>query len=793
MGLFTRKTKEQKLEKARTRLDDTTRSLDTKQYEAQAERIFNLAEQFRALSDEELQTKTQQLKKRVNEGAKLDEILEEAYATVCAASTRVLNMTPYKVQIIGALSLNSGNVAEMRTGEGKTLTSTMPIYLNALSGMGVHVVTVNDYLASRDAHEMGELFTWLGLTVGLNGRGSTALEKRIAFKMDITYTTNSEIGFDYLRDNMVKTKEDKVLRGLNYAIIDECDSILIDEARTPLIISGGAVSTANLYQVADDFVRALKAEHFSIDTESKTVSLTTDGTKFAEQGFNIPNLYDVKHSALVRHIQNALKAHKIMLKDVDYMVNNGKIVIIDQSTGRALAGRAYSEGLHQAIEAKEGVKINPETKTIATITYQNFFRLYNKLAGMTGTAKTEEEEFLETYNMKVEVIPTNKTIARVDATDFIFGKQHAMHNALIAEVKELHEKGQPVLIGTRSVEASEILSQKLNEKGLEHVILNAKNNASESEIIKNAGQKGAITISTNMAGRGTDIKLADGVRELGGLAVIGCERHESRRIDNQLIGRAGRQGDPGYSRFYLSFEDELFVRYVGEKALRNANRMGENQFESRLLANMVESAQKRVEGVNYDQRKNVVKYDDVIRQQRDVMYRQRDAALFSEDLENVMKIMYNTVAKTAVDAFTISIDKENRIDGLKLIDAAIEKQLIDAGDLRLEDIANATPDEAIEIIRPILMKKYYAQVEKIGKDIFMNVERRILIDIIDRNWQDHIDTMTKLRAGIHLRSYAQRNPLEAYVSEGYKLFEDLKVKIAHEIAFAVQSVKIKEN
>lgn len=605
-----------------------------------ADAVIALEPHMQGLTDEQLKHKTLEFKERIEKGETLDDLLVEAFAVVREASTRVLGMTPYKVQIIGGIALHGGNIAEMKTGEGKTLTSTMPAYLNALDGKGVHIITVNEYLASRDAREMGELYRWLGLTVGLNLTGMTSEEKKAQYACDITYSTNNELGFDYLRDHMVLYAKQMVQRKLNYAIVDEVDSILIDEARTPLIISGGQKRTANLYVHADHFVKGLKDEEdYTIDIKTKNIQLNEGGIEKAEKAFRIDNLYDIKHAVLLHHINNALKANYIMARDVDYVIQEDEIVIVDQFTGRLMKGRAYSEGLHQAIQAKEGVSIKQETSTLATITFQNLFRLYSKLSGMTGTAKTEEEEFRNIYNMMVVEIPTNRPIARLDAPDLVYKDMNAKFNAVVADVIERHKKGQPVLLGTVAVETSEYISQLLKRKGIPHNVLNAKNHEREAEIIMDAGKKGSVTIATNMAGRGTDIKLTDEVKELGGLAVIGTERHESRRIDNQLRGRSGRQGDPGYTRFYLSFQDELMRRFGSDRMHAMVDKLGmdENEpIESKMVTKAVESAQKRVEGNNYDMRKNLLEYDDVIRRQREVIYGQRQDILETEDLTDII-------------------------------------------------------------------------------------------------------------------------------------------------------------
>ena len=621
--------------------------------EKTAEQVMALANDMEALSDDALREKTQEYKHRYEEGETLDSLLIEAFATSREAARRTIGEYPYKVQIMGAVAMHQGDIAEMKTGEGKTLTSTMCVYLNALSGKGVHVVTVNDYLAGRDAEWMGQIYRFLGLSVGVNSRPLTPSQKRDAFNCDITYTTNSELGFDYLRDNMVTDVKDRVLRGLHVAIVDEVDSILVDESRTPLIISGGAKKTANLYLQADAFAKRLKGDDFEIDEKTRQIMLSEKGVSVAERYFKIKNLYDVDHTQLVHHITQALKANYIMKNEVEYVVQDDEIVIVDQFTGRTMPGRAYSDGLHQAIEAKEGVSIKEETSTLATITYQNFFRLYDKLAGMTGTAKTEEEEFLDIYNMRVIEIPTNRPVQRIDYPDAIFANPRLKFAALVKEVKELYEKGQPVLVGTISVETSELVHELLRKERIPHEVLNAKNHAREAEIIAKAGRPKSVTIATNMAGRGTDIKLTDESRALGGLVVLGSERHESRRIDNQLRGRSGRQGDPGYSRFYVSLKDELMIRFGGDKFEKLFESMGDAQIESKMVTKSISQAQKRVEGYNYDVRKQLLDYDDVLRKQREIMYEQRNFVLENEDVHGIVRDMIDRVIDSVVDAWII--------------------------------------------------------------------------------------------------------------------------------------------
>ena len=641
--------------------------------EKTAEQVMALANDMEALSDDALREKTQEYKHRYEEGENLDSLLVEAFATSREAARRTIGEYPYKVQIMGAVAMHQGDIAEMKTGEGKTLTSTMCVYLNALSGKGVHVVTVNDYLAGRDAEWMGQIYRFLGLTVGVNSRPLTPSQKRDAFNCDITYTTNSELGFDYLRDNMVTDVKDRVLRGLHVAIVDEVDSILVDESRTPLIISGGAKKTANLYLQADAFAKRLKGDDFEIDEKTRQIMLSEKGVSVAERYFKIKNLYDVDHTQLVHHITQALKANYIMKNEVEYVVQDDEIVIVDQFTGRTMPGRAYSDGLHQAIEAKEGVSIKEETSTLATITYQNFFRLYDKLAGMTGTAKTEEEEFLDIYNMRVIEIPTNRPVQRIDYPDAIFANPRLKFAALVKEVKELYEKGQPVLVGTISVETSELVHELLRKERIPHEVLNAKNHAREAEIIAKAGRPKSVTIATNMAGRGTDIKLTDESRALGGLVVLGSERHESRRIDNQLRGRSGRQGDPGYSRFYVSLKDELMIRFGGDKFEKLFESMGDAQIESKMVTKSISQAQKRVEGYNYDVRKQLLDYDDVLRKQREIMYEQRNFVLENEDVHGIVRDMIDRVIDSVVDAnvdhtrHDESVDYAGVLQGLELL------------------------------------------------------------------------------------------------------------------------------
>lgn len=757
-----------------------------KKYEAKAQEVDALKDKMAALNDGELQDKTVEFRARLKKGETLDDLLPEAFAVIREAAKRVIGEFPYMAQIIGSIVMHNGDIAEMKTGEGKTLTSIMCTYLNALSGEGVHVVTVNEYLASRDARWMGQIFEFLGLSVGVNARELTPDQKRAAYACDITYTTNAELGFDYLRDNMVTRVQDRVLRGLHFAMVDEVDSILVDESRTPLIISGGKRQTANLYKQADIFAKALGPDDYTIDAQSKAIQLTDSGVDRAEKMFSIKNLYDIQHTQLVHHIQQALKANYIMGKDVEYVVQDNEIVIVDQFTGRIMKGRAYSDGLHQAIEAKEGVTIKEETSTLATITYQNFFRLYDKLAGMTGTAKTEEEEFLDTYNMRVISIPTNRPVQRIDYPDAIFANQKLKFNALVKEVIACHEKGQPVLVGTISVEVSEQLSEMLREIGIKHEVLNAKNHAREAEIIALAGRKGAVTIATNMAGRGTDIKINDEVRALGGLAVLGSERHESRRIDNQLRGRSGRQGDPGYSRFYVSLRDELMVRFGGEKLEGLFDKLGDEQIESPMVTKAITSAQKRVEGQNFDIRKSLLEYDDVLRQQREIMYEQRNYVLENEDVHAIVRDMFDRVITATIrnnaDPKHDKVNGEEAVKGLDVL--GCPEGLISASELDGKSI-----DEAATLAADKAWKAYNDKIEPVMEG-YLPFEKNIVLKTMDRNWIDHIDTMDKLRNGIHLRSYAQTQPLQAYVEEGYAMFEEMMEQIAREVVFYANKMNI---
>ncbi|QSB49488.1 preprotein translocase subunit SecA [Parageobacillus toebii] len=761
-----------------------------------ADQVDALGPEMAKLSDEQLRQKTEEFKARYQQGESLDDLLVEAFAVVREGAKRALGLYPYKVQIMGGIVLHEGNIAEMKTGEGKTLTATMPVYLNALTGKGVHVVTVNEYLATRDATEMGKLYEFLGLTVGLNLSGMSREEKQAAYNADITYGTNNEFGFDYLRDNMVLYKEHIVQRPLHYAIIDEVDSILIDEARTPLIISGTAQKSTALYIQANAFVRTLKKDvDYTYDEKTKSVQLTEEGITKAEKAFGIDNLFDLKHVTLNHHINLALRAHVTMHRDVDYVVEDGKVVIVDQFTGRLMRGRRYSDGLHQAIEAKEGLEIQNESMTLATITFQNYFRMYEKLAGMTGTAKTEEEEFRNIYNMQVVVIPTNKPVIREDRPDLIFRTMEGKFRAVVEDIAQRHAKGQPVLVGTVSIETSELLSNMLKKRGIPHNVLNAKNHAKEAEIIAQAGQKGAVTIATNMAGRGTDIKLGEGVKELGGLAVIGTERHESRRIDNQLRGRAGRQGDPGVSQFYLSLEDELMRRFGSESLMSMMDRLGMDDsqpIQSKMVTKAVESAQKRVEGNNFDARKQLLQYDDVLREQREIIYRQRYEVLDSDNLRGIIEKMIQSVIERVVNAHTPKEELPEEWNLKGIIDY-INANLLPEGDVTVNDLRGKEPEEMIELIWEKVKARYDEKEQQIPPEQMREFERVIVLRAVDMKWMDHIDAMEQLRQGIHLRAYGQIDPLREYQMEGYAMFENMIASIEEEVAKYIMKAEIHSN
>ncbi|HDJ7048133.1 TPA: preprotein translocase subunit SecA [Staphylococcus aureus] len=769
---------------------------EIKQLGKLADKVIALEEKTAILTDEEIRNKTKQFQTELadidnvkKQNDYLDKILPEAYALVREGSKRVFNMTPYKVQIMGGIAIHKGDIAEMRTGEGKTLTATMPTYLNALAGRGVHVITVNEYLSSVQSEEMAELYNFLGLTVGLNLNSKTTEEKREAYAQDITYSTNNELGFDYLRDNMVNYSEDRVMRPLHFAIIDEVDSILIDEARTPLIISGEAEKSTSLYTQANVFAKMLKQdEDYKYDEKTKSVHLTEQGADKAERMFKVENLYDVQNVDVISHINTALRAHVTLQRDVDYMVVDGEVLIVDQFTGRTMPGRRFSEGLHQAIEAKEGVQIQNESKTMASITFQNYFRMYNKLAGMTGTAKTEEEEFRNIYNMTVTQIPTNKPVQRNDKSDLIYISQKGKFDAVVEDVVEKHKAGQPVLLGTVAVETSEYISNLLKKRGIRHDVLNAKNHEREAEIVAGAGQKGAVTIATNMAGRGTDIKLGEGVEELGGLAVIGTERHESRRIDDQLRGRSGRQGDKGDSRFYLSLQDELMIRFGSERLQKMMSRLGlddSTPIESKMVSRAVESAQKRVEGNNFDARKRILEYDEVLRKQREIIYNERNSIIDEGDSSQVVDAMLRSTLQRSINYYINTADDEPEYQ--PFIDY-INDIFLQEGDITEDDIKGKDAEDIFEVVWAKIEAAYQSQKD-ILEEQMNEFERMILLRSIDSHWTDHIDTMDQLRQGIHLRSYAQQNPLRDYQNEGHELFDIMMQNIEEDTCkFILKSV-----
>ena len=767
---------------------------ELRRLEKMADKVLKYEDQMAALTDDQLKAKTDEFKERYNKGESLDSLLYEAFAVVREAAKRVLGLFPYKVQVMGGIVLHHGDVPEMRTGEGKTLTATMPVYLNALAGEGVHVVTVNEYLTERDATEMGELYSWLGLSVGINLAAKSPMEKKEAYLCDITYSTNSEIGFDYLRDNMVVRAENMVQRPLNYALVDEVDSILIDEARTPLIVSGAnAVETSQLYHMADHFVKSLDKDDYIIDIQSKTIGLSDSGIDKAESYFKLENLYDIENVALTHFIDNALRANYIMILDIDYVVSEEQeILIVDQFTGRTMEGRRYSDGLHQAIEAKEGVPIQDETKTSASITYQNLFRMYKKLAGMTGTGKTEEEEFREIYNIRVIPIPTNRPIQRIDHSDLLYASLDAKFKAVVEDVKARYQKGQPVLVGTVAVETSDFLSKKLVEAGVPHEVLNAKNHYREAQIIMNAGQRGAVTIATNMAGRGTDIKLGEGVRELGGLCVIGTERHESRRIDNQLRGRSGRQGDPGESQFYLSLEDDLMKRFGSErlKGIFERLNMSDEAIESRMLTRQVEAAQKRVEGNNYDTRKQVLQYDDVMREQREIIYAQRyDVITADRDLAPEIHAMIRRTIGRIVDAHARSKEDEK----LEAILNFAKYNLLPEDSISRSDLVGLSDQAIKDELYQRALKVYDSQVAKLrDEDAVKEFQKVLILRVVDNKWTDHIDALDQLRNAVGLRGYAQNNPVVEYQAEGFRMFNDMIGSIEFDVTRLMMKAQIHE-
>ena len=767
---------------------------ELRRLEKMADKVLKYEDEMAAMTDEQLQAKTEEFKQRYQNGETLDQLLYEAFAVVREGAKRVLGLFPYKVQVMGGIVLHHGDVPEMRTGEGKTLTATMPVYLNALAGQGVHVVTVNEYLTERDATEMGELYSWLGLSVGINLAAKSPMEKKEAYLCDITYSTNSEIGFDYLRDNMVVRAENMVQRPLNYALVDEVDSILIDEARTPLIVSGAnAVETSQLYHMADYFVKSLDKEDYIIDIQSKTIGLSDSGIDKAEDYFKLENLYDIENVALTHFIDNALRANYIMTLDIDYVVSEEQeILIVDQFTGRTMEGRRYSDGLHQAIEAKEGVPIQDETKTSASITYQNLFRMYKKLAGMTGTGKTEEEEFREIYNIRVIPIPTNRPIQRIDHSDLLYASLDAKFKAVVEDVKARYQKGQPVLVGTVSVETSDFLSKKLVAAGIPHEVLNAKNHYKEAQIIMNAGQRGAVTIATNMAGRGTDIKLGEGVRELGGLCVIGTERHESRRIDNQLRGRSGRQGDPGESQFYLSLEDDLMKRFGSErlKGVFERLNMSDEAIESRMLTRQVEAAQKRVEGNNYDTRKQVLQYDDVMREQREIIYAQRhDVITADRDLAPEIHAMIRRTINRIVDNHARAKQEEK----LEAILNFAKYNLLPENSISLEDLTGLSDQAIKDELYKRALEVYDSQVAKLrDEEAVKEFQKVLILRVVDSKWTDHIDALDQLRNAVGLRGYAQNNPVVEYQAEGFRMFNDMIGSIEFDVTRLMMKAQIHE-
>ena len=769
---------------------------ELKKFMSIADKIEQKSEEYEKLTDKDLKNKTKEFKSELESGKTLDDIIIDAFATVREVAKRVINEKPYYTQILGALAIHYGNIAEMKTGEGKTLTSVMPAYLNALTGEGVHIVTVNEYLASRDANWMGKIFEFLGLTVGINSRDLSQEEKRKQYNSDILYSTNNEIGFDYLRDNMVVRKEDRVQRPLNFAIVDEVDSVLIDEARTPLIISGGSMHSTNQYMDAQRFVSRLKEnEDYTIDEKTRSISLTDEGSKKCEEFYSIDNMYDIKYSALVHHVNQALRANYTMKNEVDYVVQDGEVIIVDQFTGRLMRGRAFSEGLHQAIEAKEGVKIQEETKTLATITFQNLFRMYKKLSGMTGTAKTEEEEFRNIYNMYVIQIPTNKPIIRKDMADLLFATKKDKYRAIVEEIKERHATGQPILVGTIAIETSEIISDLLRKERIKHEVLNAKNHAREAEIIAKAGEMGSVTIATNMAGRGTDIKLGEGVKELGGLCVIGTERHESRRIDNQLRGRSGRQGDPGYTQFYVSFEDDLMVRFGTDrfKGILEAAGLGTTiNLRSKTMTRNVESAQKKVEGNNFDIRKSLLQYDDVIGKQREIIYQRRNEILDKESIhESIINLIKNHVYEL-VHSHLIDQPELLEFDCSEICEY-VNENLLKNSNIKVSEIINKSKEDVITIIEDKIINEYESKIKELPIEIVNDFEKVIALRVIDTHWMEHINTMDHLKEGIGLRSYAQTNPLVAYTNEGFQLFDEMLEKINKETTIYLLKAEIRQN
>lgn len=755
--------------------------------------IEALDEKMQSIKDIEFKAKTEEFKKRLEDGEELDDIAVEAFALAREACFRAIGEKPFRVQLVGGLAIHRGNIAEMKTGEGKTLTTVLPAYLNALSGKGVHVITTNEYLSTRNAQWMGPIYDLLGVSVGINTRDKSPKEKKEAYEADITYTTNNELGFDYLRDNMVVHKENRTQRGLNFAIIDEVDSILIDEARTPLIISGGSAKSANIYKEADRVAKNLKIDDYVVDEKTKKVTLTEEGVKNCEKMLHLDNLYDISNSVMVHNLDKALTANYAFKKDVDYVIENDKVIIVDTFTGRLMHGRQFSEGLHQALEAKEGVTINEETKTLATITFQNLFRMYNKLSGMTGTAKTEEEEFQNIYNTNVVCIPTNKPVIRDDQVDLIYSSLKGKFNAVVKTVKEIHKTGRPVLVGVASVETSELVSQLLTKAGVKHELLNAKNHEREAHIIENAGKKNSVTIATNMAGRGTDIKLGEGVRELGGLFVLGTERHDSRRIDNQLRGRAGRQGDPGTTRFFVSMEDDLMIKFGSEKMKTVMETLGikdDQAISNKMISKNIEAAQKKVEGFNFDRRKGLLDFDNVISKQREIIYNRRNEILDNDSirdrvLDTFKEFVSNQVHSHLTDGELTSNDVDNLME---LFNARYLKKR----KLKKEDF-NKDINELIDFIYEIVVDDYSKKLEDVPKDIQDDFEKSISLRCIDKNWMDQLDAMEALKEGVGLRGYAQSNPLQVYALEGFDLFDNMMANISAEISNFLLNAEVRQN
>ncbi len=757
-----------------------------------ADIIISKQPEMEKMTDHELKQKSNELKKQAQDGANLDDLLIDAYAVAREAARRVLDLNAYRVQLIGAIILHNGDVAEMKTGEGKTLTGLFPAYLNALAGKGVHIVTVNEYLSKRDSEINGRVYDFLDIKVGLNGRSLNKDQKRQAYSADITYTTNSELGFDYLRDNMVLSLEQKVQRGLNFSIIDEVDSVLIDESRTPLIISGGSMNRTKLYEAADQLAKTLigNGVDVDIDLETKQVFLTESGIKKAEGFFTLKNLFDVNNTEIFHLIMNALKANFIFKTEVEYTVKDNQIVLIDQFTGRIMEGRAYSDGLHQALQAKEKVRVEEETTTMATITYQNFYRMYAKISGMTGTAKTEEEEFIKIYNMRVVSVPTNRPVIRIDEPDFTFATKGAMFKHFKNHLKELNDQGIPILIGTTSVESSEQIANVLTKANFKFEMINAKNHDREAEIVEKAGQNQAITLATNMAGRGTDIKLGEGIAKLGGLHVIGIERNEARRIDNQLRGRAGRQGDPGCSRFYITMEDDLMKRFASPKLRQMFLRLGDDHIKSRMFTRAITNAQKKLEGLNFDQRKNVLDYDNVLAQHREAMYSQRDDILAQPDLKVVIEKFVYTDAYETVDKSSDLIRGQKTTDIKNLLEK-IDGIYITKGLFTISDFQGKDKREIAARISEAIMNNYIERVKDIPENVVHEMEKRTIIQSFDKYWTHHINLSNKLRSGIYLQQYAQNNPLQHYVEEASILFNNMKINIAHDVIDKLSKVVIK--